>query len=958
MPHATMKLIPGIDTNETPALNEAAFSGSQLIRFFPDRMGKGLIQKLGGWTNWAPNTNIPEINELHAWEDLSGVQRLAVGATNSLSTIQNNSGKTPTTLTPQTNASDIGLTTTVSQTVAAYVAGTTNTIQGSTANWQTGTAVYFSTAGGGTLPTGITANQVYWIINSAIGATTFQISATPPGTTQTAVSLVTTGSGTTTVFISPVACVNGSSTVYFTDTNLSVRSGVTFSNDGSGKLLVTATTTPVSGTPIYFTTTGSFSGTNVSAGTPYYVLPISGNTTQFNISATSGGTAVSYGSAGTGTISLYNPDQIRSGFNINIQTPISIANLLLSGVYTVTGQTLGNNFYSVYTIDAGKKANATSVGVATSLANGPLLPAFALTANVSTVTVTEYNQPYINQQTGTFLYPTTSSGITIYGNYIVTLDSTNPSYRYTINTSTPSTATVSSLYMNNGNIHIVYYYNVPSLYGASGYGSGQYGGYAGTTTTQTGCTISGTTLTLGGSNSSVAIGQLVTGGTITANNQGLYPYITGGSGTTWTLSFSPGTISSFTATFSQSVVGYGLGQRVTYPQGIPVSNVSDWVINNFGEILIANPQGGAIYYWSPTNNSADAQLLSTAPLVNQGIFVAMPARQIVAYGSTATGIQDPLLVRWSDAADATVWIAQANNQAGSYRIPEGSAIIGALQGPQQALIWTDLAVWAMQYVGLPEVYGFNKLADGMGLIGKKAAGIINGDVYWMSPEKFCVLSSGGPKPIQCPIWDKVYQNVNTDQYSLIRCAVNSTFGEITWYYPTVGSGYNNAYVKYNVNTQAWDYGSLTRTAWIDQSVLGTPIGSSTDGYIYQHESGFNAGSNPMNCWFQTGYMQLNEADNLVFVDQIWPDFKWVTASGTSTSATLYVTLYGANYPGDTPIQYGPYTMTSNVEYISTRFRHRLMSIYVSSYTNTNTADTNSFWRIGAVRYRYQLDGKF
>jgi len=250
------------------------------------------------------------------------------------------------------------------------------------------------------------------------------------------------------------------------------------------------------------------------------------------------------------------------------------------------------------------------------------------------------------------------------------------------------------------------------------------------------------------------------------------------------------------------------------------------------------------------------------------------------------------------------------------------------------------------------------------LIAKKAVGLMNGITYWMSPQKFMMLSSGGPQTIPCPVWDKVFQNINTTQYQLIRCATNSVFGEVTWYYPSTNATYNDSYVKFNVNTQQWDYGTLDRTAWTDQSVLGTPIGADSKGVIYQHEQGYNAGSLPMVTSFQTGYIQLNEADNLIFVDQIWPDFKWTTAGGgtggTTTPATLYVTFYGTNYPGDTPTQYGPYTVTQSTEYISTRIRNRLLSIAVSTSPDGTSANgqLNAFFRIGAFRYRFQLDGKF
>jgi hypothetical protein len=221
-----------------------------------------------------------------------------------------------------------------------------------------------------------------------------------------------------------------------------------------------------------------------------------------------------------------------------------------------------------------------------------------------------------------------------------------------------------------------------------------------------------------------------------------------------------------------------------------------------------------------------------------------------------------------------------------------------------------------------------------------------------------MLSGGGPQAIQCPIWDQVYQNINTNLYSLIRCGINSTFGEVIWYYPTANSTYNNAYVKYNTNTQAWDYGYLDRTAWIDQSVLGTPIGSSTSGEIFQHEVGYNAGAYGMESYFQTGFMQLNEADNLVFIDQIWPDFKWDTTNHSTQPAQLWLTFYGADYPGGPQTVYGPFYMDQNVQYISCRIRNRLLSIYVTTFSPGAGPQLDSFYRIGALRYRYQLDGKF
>jgi hypothetical protein len=409
--------------------------------------------------------------------------------------------------------------------------------------------------------------------------------------------------------------------------------------------------------------------------------------------------------------------------------------------------------------------------------------------------------------------------------------------------------------------------------------------------------------------------------------------------------------------------GYGTGVTPVAGIGTPITT-SDWSLDHWGEILIAcptsvspstdpsSPSGGAIYTWSPLLNQQIATPIAQAPSSNGGIFVAMPQRQIVAWGSTFNGIQDPLLIRWCDVENYEVWAGQVINQAGSYRIPKGSRIIGAIQGPQQGLIWTDLAVWSMQYVGQPYIYQFNELGTGCGLIASKAATSIGGAVFWMGPSQFYMLAGNGVQPVLCPIWDVIFQDLDQNNLHKIRVAPNSQFNEVTWYYPTMSNGGEvNAYVKYNIGLNQWDFGSLSRTAWINQSVLGPPIGTTAGGIIYQHETSYNAGDQAMNSSFQTGYFALSEGDMMTYIDQFWPDAKWGTFNG-STNANLQLTFYVTNYPGDTPTTYGPYTVTQATQYIVPRFRGRLVSIKVESN------DFNSFWRMGAMRYRYQPDGKF
>jgi hypothetical protein len=403
--------------------------------------------------------------------------------------------------------------------------------------------------------------------------------------------------------------------------------------------------------------------------------------------------------------------------------------------------------------------------------------------------------------------------------------------------------------------------------------------------------------------------------------------------------------------------GYGSGSGVAPATGTPIPAV-DWTLDNFGQVLIGcavetnqiTPYQ-PIYQWTPGLQSAT--VIPNAPTVNDGVMVAMPQRQIIAWGSTQTGIQDPLLINWCDVGNYNQWIALVTNQAGSYRIPKGSRIVGAVQGPQQGIIWTDIDCWSMQYIGPPYVYSFNEIGTGCGLIARKAAAACNGIYYWMGPSQFFMLSSEGVQTLQCSIWDVVYQNLSMPNLYKIRVAVNSRFNEIQWFYPSAtGTGEVDSYVKYNTELGAWDYGTLARTAWVDQSVLGPPIGADPNALVlYQHETSNDAAGQPMTSYFQSGYYAINEGDLKSFIDLVWPDFKW-GMYGQPQTATLAISFYVVGYPGDTPVVYGPYTVTQATKYFNTRLRGRLVSIRIQS------SDLGSFWRIGNIRYRYAPDGKF
>lgn len=519
---------------------------------------------------------------------------------------------------------------------------------------------------------------------------------------------------------------------------------------------------------------------------------------------------------------------------------------------------------------------------------GGAIPVFDFTNNSSAVIVTLANHGLQVGDTFTVLVPVSNGAVTISGNYIVQELIPPTTNKFRINIASVSPSTA-TVSMNSGNARYIYYKTSGPLPTFVGFGVGLYG-----------------------------------------------------SG------------------------GFGIGVSPVIPGGGTPIAASDWILDNWGQILLSSPIGKPIFYWDPISGLTQASIIPEAPSVNDGFFVAMPQRQIVAWGTTFNGIQDPLLIRWCDVENFNSWIALPANQAGSYRLPKGSKVVGCIQGPQQGLVWTDLGVWAMQYVGPPYVYQFNEIGNGCGLISRKAAASVNGIVYWMSQSQFFRLSGTGVEIIRCPIWDVIFQDIDLNYSSRIRIAPNSMFGEISWHYPTIGSnGTVTKYVKYNFILDQWDFGSNVgnvspaRTAWINQSVLGPPIGSGSVGnnhYIYQHEVYNNvtlsdADGLAMPSSFQTGYFTISNGEYKTFVDQFWPDMKWGAYDGVQ-DADLDLTFYVADYPHETARTYGPFAVNNGTDYITPRFRGRLVSFKMESN------DLGSFWRIGANRYRFQPDGKF
>ena len=379
-----------------------------------------------------------------------------------------------------------------------------------------------------------------------------------------------------------------------------------------------------------------------------------------------------------------------------------------------------------------------------------------------------------------------------------------------------------------------------------------------------------------------------------------------------------------------------------------------WSLDHFGQDLIANPSGGGLYYWAPPNIAPAVVLSVTAPTECLAMCVMSQAQIILACGAESSGTLYPTLVRWCDEADFTDWTPTVSNQAGSYQIPTGSKIIACLSIGLGALIWTDVDIWAVTYQGPPFVFDFNRLAVAAEAISLRCVVVVPGDlVIWPSYRTFFIYDGASLQPLPCPVWDFFYENMDFTQPEQTFAALNSLFNEVAWHFPISPSSsiYNASapmgYIKWNYVEKSWDYGQSSqyqRTAWIDHSPYGNPIGADPSGLLQMHEVGYDANGVAMQWSWGTGFFDIQDGEEFGFVDFLIPDF---LGNYTAISATVYAT----DSPNESYRAYGPYSITPSTNYVNLRARGRQLAVQFSG------ADLGSYNRLGAVRYRVAAAGR-
>jgi hypothetical protein len=373
-------------------------------------------------------------------------------------------------------------------------------------------------------------------------------------------------------------------------------------------------------------------------------------------------------------------------------------------------------------------------------------------------------------------------------------------------------------------------------------------------------------------------------------------------------------------TLAVAGTGWGAGTwgRSTWGSGITSTVTNElrvYTQDNFGEDLIFNVRDGNIYYWDVsayalgTDRAVALSTLgtdATTPTVAKQVLVSDRDRHVIAFGcdsETNPGVQDPLLIRFSSQESLTTWTATVENTAGDLRVGVGSEIVCAVETRQQILVFTDVSLHAMQFLGPPFTFGIDQISENITIAGPLAAKAVDDMVFWMGVEEFYIYT-GQVQKLPCSVRSYIFNDFNLEQKELVTSALNSSFGEVWWFYPSSASTEIDKYVIYNYEEKVWSYGSLVRTFWLDRGVNDYPMAAGTDGYLYNQEFGLNDGStspaSPITSFIESSQLSIGEGNDFVFLTRLIPDVTF--DASTDAAASLNMTLQSRNFPGGNYLQ--------------------------------------------------------
>ena len=412
-----------------------------------------------------------------------------------------------------------------------------------------------------------------------------------------------------------------------------------------------------------------------------------------------------------------------------------------------------------------------------------------------------------------------------------------------------------------------------------------------------------------------------------------------------------------------------------------------WSQSNYGEDLIFAPRGGAMYYWAVNANpnifdrgvimeagtTVNGSVIdSTCPSVTNLVVVSDSSRFVIAMGTNDPSgvlfptVQDPLLIRWSQQEEFYTWTPATTNQAGDYRLSRGSEIVAAQQTRQEILVFTDAAVYSMQYLGPPYVWGFQIMGDNISIAGPNVVSVANNVTYWMGADKF-YMYSGRVETLPCALRQYVYDDINMIQSYQFFSGTNEGYNEVWWFYCSANSNTVDKYVVFNYLERTWYYGTMERTYWLDSPLREEPMAAGYNSQLLYHETGNDDGTtsppSPIEAYVQSSDFDIGDGHNFGLVSRIIPDLTFDGSDVAQPTVTFTVRPRqnpGANYgvsdsPDVTSVNNYAGQRTYNVQqftqYVYVRVRGRQMAFRVGSN------ELGVAWQLGAPRLDVRPDGR-
>jgi len=411
-----------------------------------------------------------------------------------------------------------------------------------------------------------------------------------------------------------------------------------------------------------------------------------------------------------------------------------------------------------------------------------------------------------------------------------------------------------------------------------------------------------------------------------------------------------------------------------------------WSNDNFGTDLVIAPRGGAIAYWSDSTGAAvravPLQTLATTngyagtyvPIATNQVLTSPIQRFVIALGAnsyipgTPNSEFNPMLVRWSDQLNPFQWVPSTTNQSGEFPLSNGSTIVGGVSTRQENLIWTDSALYSMQYVGYPYVWGFFLLMDNISIMSPNAMITVNNITYWMGREKF-YMYNGTVSTLPCSLRQYVFDDINKAQAYQVFCGSNEGYNEVWWFYVSASSNGTtiDKYVIYNYLDNAWYYGTMGRTAWLDTGIQPYPLAADYNNRLLYHESSVDdvSGSTPaaIDSYVMSSDFDVGNGDHFSFVWRMLPDVNFNGSnvnnpyltmtliprrdSGSAQGTADIPTVTSANNYATAP----EYTIQQFTGQVYTRLRARQMAFKIESNS------LGVAWQAGITRLDIKNDGK-